>query len=171
MWNPIREWVALSSVHKHVTVDAADGPGNTLRIRDHQCGNTTNPDGDGRVKDPEMVDPSKIQGDYARDRERRIVENNKIRRQHIKDSEVHSGDIGDFFNWMDPRNIPAEILFLNALFITCLEIWKLATFYELLKCTSKEKYQNKKKHLKRDVHLPKKRRWATALKVALPILF
>ena len=79
MWNRIWEWVALSSVHKHVTVDAADGPDNTLRIRDHQGGNTTNLDGDGRVEDPEMVNPSKIQGDYARDRQRRDTANKKIR--------------------------------------------------------------------------------------------
>ncbi len=32
MWNPIRDWVTLPSIHKHLTKDAADGPGNTLLI-------------------------------------------------------------------------------------------------------------------------------------------
>ena len=66
MWNPIRDWVALSSIHKHPTEDAADGPGKILLIdaddEDRQrCGNTAD------LFDPEMTDPSKIQQDYAMD--------------------------------------------------------------------------------------------------------
>ena len=44
-----RDWVALSSIHKFPTEDAADGPGNTLLI-----------DGCADVCDPAMGDPSKI---------------------------------------------------------------------------------------------------------------
>ena len=66
MWNPIRDWVTLSSIHKHPTEDAADGPGNTLLVGNEdedcqRCGNTAD------LLDPEMTDPLKIQQDYAID--------------------------------------------------------------------------------------------------------
>ena len=64
MWNPIRDWVALSSIHKHPTEDAADGPGNTLPVGAddedcHRCEETAD------VCDPGMTDPLKIQQDYT----------------------------------------------------------------------------------------------------------
>ncbi len=64
---------------------------------------------------------------------------------------IHSGDIGTFFNWMDPKDIPAELRFLNALYRMCLEIGKIKVFYDVLKCDVKDKYKRKKNNLTRDV--------------------
>ena len=66
MWDPIRDWVALSSIHKHPTEDAADGPGNTLLIGDddedrQRCENTAD------LLHLEITNLLKIQQDYAMD--------------------------------------------------------------------------------------------------------
>ena len=60
-----------------------------------------------------------------------------------KDNEIHSGDIGTFRNRMEPRDIPAKILFLNSLWHIYLKNRKIKVFYNLLKFRLEEKCQNK----------------------------
>ncbi len=43
--------------------------------------------------------------------------------------------------WM--KKIPAEILFLSAFYLTCLEIVKITVFYGMLKCLTEYSYKAK----------------------------
>ena len=67
MWNPICEWVALLSINKHPTEDSTDRPGNALLVRNDDGGNSPIYEGAEAEVDPEMMDPSKIKQDYAKD--------------------------------------------------------------------------------------------------------
>ena len=133
MWNPIRDWVPLSSIHKFPTEDARDGPGNTLHFT---CGGHDDdvraPDGCVNDCDPPMADPSKIQQDYSTNRRQHIIRRKTLMYRRSKEEKIHSGHIGSLLNWKDPKEIPAEIRFLNALWRTCLEIGRIKVFYDLL---------------------------------------
>jgi len=154
-WNPVRDWMELSKLYMHPTEDAADGPQRPLEVEIDKKDKTAN--------------PHWIKGRKRYDERRRAADITRYRRQ--KGKEIHTGDIGNFFDWMDPRRIPSEILFLNALYRTCLEIGKLSVFQGLMECTSKEKYQTKKNNLNRDVFKKRQRKGAIALRVLLPFMF
>ena len=82
MWNPICDWVVLSSILKRPAEDAVDRSGNTLLVgaadNDYQrCSYTTD------LCNPEMTDPLKIQQDYAIDyaKDYRVHTNKERKRQ------------------------------------------------------------------------------------------
>ncbi len=84
MWNPIRDWIALSSIHKHPTEDAADGPGNTLLII---CDDDDDAQSFGSCLgefDPVMTDPLRIQPDYVEDHRQHKNCQDRLRRQRKK---------------------------------------------------------------------------------------
>jgi len=118
-WNPVRDWIELSKLYMYPTEDAAHGPQRLLKVELDEKDKTTN--------------PHWINGRKCCYERRRAADKTRYRRQ--KGEEIHTGDIGNYFDWMDPRRVPSKILFLNALYRTCLEIGKLFVFQGLMKCT------------------------------------
>ena len=85
MWNPIRDWVTLSSIHKHPTKDAADGPGNTLLISGDDEDDDAQSSGSCLGEfDPVMTDLLRIQQDYVEDHRRHKNDQERLRRQRKK---------------------------------------------------------------------------------------
>ena len=146
MWNPIREWRELGSFHLHPTVDASD-------------------------EDPTLTDPDLLRAEYEHDLNQRKAKIMRTDRKREKDHQLHSFSIGRLLHWDEDCKIPDELLFLNSLYRTCLELGKIAIFYNLIKCVTRSSYLAQKKHLQRDVF--NKRNCATtlALKVAFPFMF
>ena len=145
LWNPIRDWFELSHFYLHPTVDASDESGSDLA---RSC--------------------------TDRGREEYRSQNNAWRHNvhdRARQAQIHTGDMGSFFHWMDPAKVPNEILFLNALYRTCVEIGKLTPFYNILKCHNQTKYETARRNLRRDVFTKRERLGAIVLKFLLSFLF
>ena len=146
MWNPIREWRELGSFHLHPTVDAAD-------------------------EDPTSTDPDLLQAEYERDRSQAKAKRRRTKSNQEKDRQLHSFSIGRLLHWDEDCKIPDELLFLNSLYRTCLELGKIAIFYNLIKCVNRSSYLAQKKNIERDVIKKRNRATTLALKVAFPFMF
>ena len=72
-----------------------------------------------------MMNPLKIQQDYAMDHCLHKIETRKHRYRQIKDNKTHSGNVGAFLNWLHPTKIPNGICFLNDLYQNALKLRKM----------------------------------------------
>lgn len=105
------------------------------------------------------------------DKKRNAKKRNERERAH--NSLTHTGHIGKFFHWMgdDDCAISQEIRFLNALYIMCIELGKLACFYDLLKCNNKDSYEDQKKKSIRTTNRWKNTKGYIILSWKLPFQF
>ena len=122
MTNPIRDQKELGSFHLHSIIDAVDRAGSPLHVHNNN-GDCRDVDGD-----PAMANPSGIRGVYRGDLIQEKRRHLKFFYEQEQRRKIHSGNIGTFFQWEDPRKIPDEIIFLNTLYDTCIEIDKRVVF-------------------------------------------
>ena len=146
LWNPIKDWFELSKFYLHPTEDAADGPTKSLEVQ-------VSPDD---LKEFELAQRQNRAGEEATRQRRNKTKQNV--RDRARDSTIHSGNMYEFFDWMDPRRIPTEILFLNTLYLLCIKFGKLGYFHKLLSAKNPEQYKTSKKNASRVIDKAKDRK-------------
>lgn len=196
LWNPVRHWMELSSIHMSpskvlkspaavVDMNEACSP---VAPRDQVGVTCPEPDispeeaaedslgtEEERVADPapEMRDPDLIP--VVNDMNRSTIDRSHFQRDNKREANRldsnRSGYIGTYLAWLPVASMLTETSYLNQLYRTCMKYGDSASFYKLLNIKNEKAYTAEKKRVDRRMKDRETKFCWSFLNILMPLCF
>ena len=182
MWNPVRVWRELRSMYMYPTESNTTGVMYTETNIEPRCQaglvsggvephtNNTSPN-DCNVNSSEMDHPNAIPIHSTSQTANRMISTKAYKRWSEKLDAIPSGDLGSFLPWLkNPKDIEAEIKYLNQTYKSFMEMGDPAGFETLVSMRTKDEYIAEKKLVAKRI-ADRRKKGRPILKILWPLCY